>query len=192
MLLRKIWKSLWKTTAWICWRELVNEGCELSPRIILKHWFIQKVLRINSHVPWPVHFTTRVMCPNRIRRGDRSPGLSSGCHLDGRNGIKIGKNVWIGPRVSLISMNHDTQDYSKYVEANSIVIGDNCWLATNSIILPEVVLGEHTIVAAGAVVNQSFEDGNVVLAGIPAKVVKRLPPYLTRDSDWSPAGPNAE
>lgn len=143
----------------------------------MKYWVVQKVLRINSHVPWPVHITTRIMQPEKIQRGDKSPGLSAGCHIDGRNGILLGKNVWIGPRVSIISMNHDTQDFSKYVKGEPVVIGDNCWLAANSIVLPEVVLGEHTIVGAGAVVNRSFPEGNIILAGVPARVVKRLLPY---------------
>lgn len=157
----------------------MKTGCELPPRLVMKYWLVQKIFRFNAHVPWPVHFTTRVLRPERIQRGDRSPGYSEGCFLDGRNGIQIGKNVWIGPRVSIISMNHDPQDYSKYVKGGPVVIGDNCWLAANSVILPEVVLGQHTIVAAGAVVNQSFPEGDAILAGVPARIVKRLPPYLT-------------
>ena len=50
-------------------------------------------------------------------------------------------------------------------------------MATNSVILPEVELGAHTVVAAGTVVNRSFKDGNQVLAGVPARVVKKLDEY---------------
>ncbi|NWG08349.1 MAG: acyltransferase [Chloroflexi bacterium] len=148
-----------------------------SPKTLLQAVFFQKILRINQHVPWPVHRTSVVVAPHKIERGTRCPGLSMGCYLDGRNGIIFGKNVWMGPRVSVISMNHDLYDYEKYIAAEPIVIGDNCWLATGCIILPGVRLGNHVIVAAGAVVTQSFEEDNIVLGGVPAKIIKRIGPY---------------
>jgi acetyltransferase-like isoleucine patch superfamily enzyme len=142
-----------------------------------KHVFWQKILRINGSAPWPVHWSSKVIRPDKIVRGTRCPGLSMGCYLDGRNGIFIGQNVWIGPRVSLISMNHDTRNYRNYVVGDSIVIGDDCWLGTGAIILPGVKLGDHVVVAAGAVVTHSFPEGDLLLAGVPAAVVKKLAPY---------------
>ena len=152
-------------------------GESLSLSVLLKCFFVQKVLGINRSIPWPVHWTSRIGMPSKIHRGSRYPGLSMGCHIDGRNGICFGRNVWIGPRVSIISMNHDVHDYRKYIEGAPIEIGDNCWLAANVVILPEVVLGPHTVVAAGSVVTCSFPEGNQVLAGVPARVVKALDQY---------------
>ena len=103
-----------------------------------------------------------------------------GCHIDGRNGIVFGLNVWIGPRVSVISMNHDPYDYHSYIESGPVVIGNNCWLGAGSVVLPKVEIGEHTIVAAGAVVTKSFKEGNQILAGVPARVVKKLDGYRGR------------
>lgn len=150
---------------------------QLSLRVLFKHVVVQKVLRINAHVPWPVHWTTRVLAPSRIDRGSRFPGLSAGCHIDGRNGIQLGRNVWIGPRVSLVSQNHDMCDYSQYVAARPIVVGDDCWLGVNSVVLPAVELGNHVVVAAGAVVTKSFPLDDVLLAGVPARVIRNLAPY---------------
>lgn len=78
-------------------------------------------------------------------------------------------------------MNHDVNDFSNYIIEGPIVIGDNSWLATNCVILPGVVLGPHTIVAAGAVVTKSFEGGDQMLAGVPAKVVKKLFEYRVEE-----------
>lgn len=44
----------------------------------------------------------------------------------------------------------------------------------NAIVLPGVVLGKGTIVGAGSVVTKSFEEGNCVIAGNPANIIKRL------------------
>ena len=44
----------------------------------------------------------------------------------------------------------------------------------NTVILPGVSLGDHTIVGAGSVVTKSFQEGNCVIAGNPAKVIRYL------------------
>jgi len=150
---------------------------QFPSRLLIRHVFVQKILRINAHVPWPVHWTSQIRNPERIEKGTRCPGLAISSYLDGRNGIIIGKNTWLGPRVSLISRNHRIDDYHSYEDCGPIVIGDNCWLATNATVLAGVQLGDHTVVAAGAVVTRSFPGGNVLLAGVPARVVKRLGPY---------------
>lgn len=146
-------------------------------RLLLKQVIVQKVFRINGHVPWPVHWSSQVKCPKNIQRGTRCPGLAMCCYIDGRNGIIIGKNVWIGPKVSIISMNHDPSYYDQYLTAESIKIGDNCWLGTSVIVLPGVRLGNHVVCAAGAVITESFQEDNILLAGVPAKIVKKLQTY---------------
>ncbi len=161
----------------LLWPAYSKQGENYSIGIIVKHFLIQKILRINSHVPWPVHPTSTIKSPHKIIPGSRTPGITAGCHIDGRNGIIIGSNVWIGPRVSIISMNHDINSYQNYIFSQPVIIRDNCWLATNCVILAGVELGEHTVVSAGAVVTKTFLDGNVVLGGVPAKVIKRLDIY---------------
>jgi len=149
----------------------------LSVRSLMRQVFVQKILRINADVPWPVHWTSVVVSPSGIERGSRFPGLSMCCYLDGRAGIRFGENVWVGPRVTIVSKNHDLNRYESYVESGPVVIGRDSWLGASCIVLPGVVIGPHTVVAAGAVVTTSFPDGNQVLAGCPARVVRKLPNY---------------
>jgi len=148
-----------------------------SPFTLFKFLVVQKVFRINHHVPWPVHWTSQVKKPKKIQKGTRNPGMALCCYLDGRNGIIIGENTWIGPRVSIISQNHNINNYHKYEKISPIKIGNNCWLATNSTILAGVELGNHVIVAAGAVVTKSFKQDNILLGGVPAKIIKKLGNY---------------
>ena len=144
---------------------------------LFKIGFFQKILGFNRHVPWPVHWSSTITMPENIDPGTRTPGLSKNCHIDGRNGIVFGKNVWVGPNVKIISMNHDVNDYTQYIKCAPIVIGDNCWIGAGAIILPKVKIGAHTVVAAGAVVTKSFDEGNQIIGGNPAKVIKTLPSY---------------
>ena len=143
---------------------------------------MQKIFRVNSHVPWPVHKTSVVAHADKIERGTRCPALSPWCYLDGRNGIIFGENVWMGPRCSIISMNHEVHDYKQYVIDGPIQIGKNSWIGAGVTILPGVQLAEHTVIAAGSVVTKSFTQPNIVIAGVPAKLVKEIGPYGTESS----------
>ena len=62
---------------------------------------------------------------------------------------------------------------SDLVPSREIKIGKNCFIGCNSIILKGTVLGDGCVVGAGAVVCGKFED-NCVIAGNPARVIKRL------------------
>ena len=53
-----------------------------------------------------------------------------------------------------------------------VKIGNNVWLGDNVSIMPGVTLGNNVIVGANAVVTHSFPD-NVVVAGVPAKMIKK-------------------
>lgn len=88
--------------------------------------------------------------------------------------ITIGKGTWIANNVGLITANHDPYNLNVHLESKSIVLGENCWIGMNAIILPGVILGPNTIVGAGSVVTKSFIEGNVVVAGNPAKIIKHL------------------
>jgi acetyltransferase-like isoleucine patch superfamily enzyme len=105
-----------------------------------------------------------------------------GCYIQANNGIEIGRNIRIGPHVSIISANHNIDDFDKHDKAPPIVLGDNCWLGAGCIILPGVILGDHVIVAAGAVVTKSFAD-NCIIGGVPAKVIREIGPYKGK-TDW--------
>lgn len=146
-------------------------------RKLLKCFIAQKILCINRKVPWPVHWTSEVKAFEKIQRSTETPGSMPGCYIDGRNGIILGENVWIGPKVSIISMDHNLQNYCLYKVEPPIRIGKDSLLTTNCVILPGVELGPHTVVAAGAVVTKSFPEGNQILAGNPARVIKKLDEY---------------
>lgn len=52
-------------------------------------------------------------------------------------------------------------------------IGNNVDIGYGASIIGDVYIGDNTVIAAGAVVVNSFPEGNVCLAGIPAKIIKR-------------------
>jgi len=88
--------------------------------------------------------------------------------------IIIGKGTYIAPNVGIITSNHDLSDLEKHEAGKDVFLGEECWIGMNSIILPGVRLGNHTIVGAGSVVTKSFVKGHCVIAGNPAKIIKNL------------------
>ena len=170
-----------RTLAIIVARIFYNEAYieRIGIRRILHYIFFQKILRIQAHVPWPVHWSSTVGAIDNITLSDplTMPGYSPGCYINTMNGIEFGKNVLIGPGVKIISANHKLCEYDEHKNAKPIVIGDNCWIGANAIILPQVELGDHVVVGAGAVVTKSFKEGNCIIAGNPAKKVKEIGEY---------------
>jgi maltose O-acetyltransferase len=55
----------------------------------------------------------------------------------------------------------------------SILIGDNCWIANNVIILGGVTIGNNVVIGAGSIVTRNIPD-NSLAVGNPAKVVRKI------------------
>lgn len=144
---------------------------------ICKNWFPQKVMGYNRGCPFPCSPQIRVACPENIEFSlDDLENFNSsiGCYFQANIGIYIGKGTAIAPGVGIISENHNLHDPSQRGKGAKVVIGENSWIGMNALILPGVVLGPHTVVGGGSVVTKSFEEGNCVIAGNPAKIIKKL------------------
>lgn len=114
-----------------------------------------------------------------VRVGDRCV-IGRGSHIVGHWSIDIGNDVQTGPYVYITDQNHVYDDpnqpigWQRATEA-TVRIGSGSWLGANVVILPGTDLGEHTTVAAGAVVRGTFPS-HVVLGGVPAKVLRHYDP----------------
>ena len=102
--------------------------------------------------------------------------INSLCVFSDVGQIIIHDDVCIGPQVGIYTVNHPIDgelrktglEYGMDVE-----IGQGCWIGGHVTINPGVRLGSNVVVASGSVVTHSFPD-NVMIAGVPAKIVKEL------------------
>lgn len=116
----------------------------------------------------------RFMHWSKIDCVDRKHIWSPGVYIQDTPHIRIGAGCWIGPNAGIIAINHDINDASKHIEPKDVFIGSDCWIGMNAVVLPGVVLGDHTTVGAGAVVTKSFPEGHCIIAGNPARKIKSL------------------
>lgn len=146
--------------------------------ILFFHYVIpQKIWRLNPKVKWPVHYTSKVLCPEKITKGVMcDPGDNINNYIQANNGINFGSNVELGPGVAIISANHDTEDFSNHKKEKPIQIGNNVWIGANSTILPGVTIGNNVVIGANSVVTKDIPN-NVVALGNPCKVVKEKEAY---------------
>ncbi|WP_421535684.1 acyltransferase [Priestia sp. D3YE.R1] len=104
----------------------------------------------------------------------------SGATIYARKSIKIGKNTHIGGNAKILDNDfHPLEiearnaDDKEKIGTRPVVIGENCFIGCNSLILKGTVLEDGCVVGAGAVVSGYFEK-NSVIAGNPARLIKKL------------------
>ena len=99
---------------------------------------------------------------------DKSVRLSFKSRIDKTNpkGLSIGEKTMV--TFDAIVLSHD---YASRRHAAKTVIGTHCFIGCGSIIMPNVTVGDHVIVAAGSVVTKDVPSYCIV-AGNPAKVIK--------------------
>lgn len=100
--------------------------------------------------------------------------INHGCEFMDRGGITLGNDVLIAPKVNLITIGHPLNPADRRATHTApIVVENGVWIGAAATVMPGVTIGENSVVAAGAVVTRNVPPGKVV-AGIPAKVVKRV------------------
>lgn len=86
--------------------------------------------------------------------------------------ITINKNTLIASGCVILSHDHCKRLPNNLPYFSETVIGKNCFIAPNSIILPGISIGDQVIVGAGSVVTKDVPN-NVVVAGNPAKIIRK-------------------
>lgn len=91
--------------------------------------------------------------------------------------INIGNNVLIAMNTVIRTsdghtiINKDTKEILNMTK--DVNIGDNVWIGTNSVILKGALISRNSVVGACSLVNKEFREENVIIAGSPARIVKR-------------------
>lgn len=118
--------------------------------------------------------------PEKIHIGNNVT-INNGAQISPRADVFIGNNVTMSRGAQITAGTLDTSNWAagNYMERKhtqgEVHLAEGTWLCVNSIVLPGVTIsGRGVIVAAGAVVTKDIKDDFVVVAGVPARIVKHL------------------
>lgn len=123
---------------------------------------------------------------NDVVIGDRVT-IKAGVQL--WDGLRIGNDVFIGPNVSFTNdrFPRSRQFQSKVAET---IIGNSVSIGAGSTILPDLTLGAHAMIGAGAVVTRSVPS-NAIVVGNPARIVGYVGTQTGSSKFETPAAPNS-
>lgn len=113
-------------------------------------------------------------------KGDLSVGNNCwiGCDFNiyGNGKVTICDNCDVAPQVTILTGSHNMGDMSRRAGKGynkNVQIGSGCWICSGVRILPGVVIGNSSVIAAGAVVTKNVPE-NVLVAGVPCEIKKKL------------------
>lgn len=168
-----------------------SEAEEMIDNLLLEAIRIKSKINCEYHTPeeireifaeltsQPVNETLRVVppfhtdCGKNIHVGE-NVFINANCTMQDQGGIYIGNDVLIGHSVCLLTLNHNENPEKRFnLIPSPIRIGNGVWIGSNATILPGVSIGDGAIVAAGAVVSRDVEE-NTIVAGVPAKVMRKV------------------
>ena len=92
--------------------------------------------------------------------------------------VTIGSHVNLAQGITVTALNHNFEQSCKRIDEQGVttkpvIIGNDIWIGANAVILPGVSIGDHSVVAAGAVVTKDVPPHSLV-AGVPAKIIKKI------------------
>jgi acetyltransferase-like isoleucine patch superfamily enzyme len=103
--------------------------------------------------------------------------------ISGTTAIICNKEILIGSDVqfSWNSLVTDSDAHTIYSAegiisnpSEKILIGNKVWIAANTTILKGTVISDNTVIASNSLVNKQFQEGDCIIAGTPAKIIKNI------------------
>jgi acetyltransferase-like isoleucine patch superfamily enzyme len=88
-------------------------------------------------------------------------------YINSNYGVEIGDDVQIGSHSSIYS--NSTIDSKK----GKVILKKNCKIGTHSTIMPNVTIGENSIIGAYSFVTKNVPK-NEIWSGVPAKFLKKI------------------
>ena len=108
----------------------------------------------------------------------KNVSINRNCILHAGGSIEIGNDVLIGPNVVIYSQNHNFKEQNILIRkqgytVKKVSIGNNVWLASNTMVLPGVSICSNVVIGAQSLVSKSIEKPGVY-AGNPLRFIKDI------------------
>lgn len=160
-------------------QEVVDRTINLSAGLNASTNINQIRERLSDIIGTQIDETTTVFAPfytnfGRFIQIGKNVFINHACSFLDMGGIIIEDDVFIGPKVNLITENHPLDPANRRaLICKPVVIKQNAWIGAGVAILPGITIGENAVVAAGAVVSKDV-PANTIAGGVPAKVIRAI------------------
>jgi acetyltransferase-like isoleucine patch superfamily enzyme len=95
-------------------------------------------------------------------------GFLNGCQLSAKQGIQLGRGVWLGPGSRVWDSDQHAIDEHRPEQSAAVQIGDHVWVASDVTVLRGVEIGESTVVGTRSLVTRSL-PARCIAYGVPAR-----------------------
>lgn len=164
--IRNLWRVAYAATA-----KLLPQSCYCKPAMCIRGFFAR---RICESAGKGINIERGATFATSVTIGDDS-GIGKDCELHGE--VHIGNHVMMAAECVFYTRNHESSrtdvpmNQQGETVPRPIFVGDDVWLGRRVMVMPGVRIGEHSIVAAGAVVTKDVPPFSIV-GGVPARVIE--------------------
>lgn len=135
----------------------------------IKKFFLKliykKQIKFGKGTTWRKSFSLLIEHRATVKIGDYC-FFNNFCSISSIENIKIGNNVIFGENVKIYDNNHvfnrECLIKKSGYKTGTIIIGDNCWIASNVLILNGARIGDNCVIAAGCIIDFEVKDNTIV------------------------------
>lgn len=98
---------------------------------------------------------------------NRGVFFNNDCSINALNYIEIGEYTMFGEGVKIYDHNHKFRNRSLLIKdqgfsIGSVIIGSNCWIGSNVVILKGANIGDNVIIGAGCIIDSKIKEGSII------------------------------
>lgn len=135
----------------------------ISPKATLS-LFGKSTIRLGHNIELARYVDVQVHGQGRLTIGDRVY-MNSSCMISCHGIVSIGNGCMFGPGVKIFDNNHRfarCKGVSTDLSVGSVNIGNNCWIASDAVLLKGADIGDNCVIGAGCVINSEIPANSIV------------------------------